>query len=684
MATFGWEEKDLSKWARVSLADFLMAALKDPADPARVLVRTPWAGLEVHLSQVEVAGEANLCGRRGQGFLQFDLDIGARLDILRPGRSFSQQQAWRAVLRLLRFEPGSQPELQVQFDDPHASVADEVSWFLKEGAAGRLLQDALARWHASALQTWIPQESSASPKDGSGTKNMLSGWRVLLASQKRQADVALQRPAEERGSSASMPSMPATQQKEQKSKDSSDALLPRLRVTGYPWLPSALAGVGGPAQTCLMPEAVPPWAGGSTILQRDTEFSDPGADVARKRARQLHDAIRRGDIARAFMLLDAESVDAAVGDEGLSAAHAAVLEGSADMLRLIIEAQADVGKKDLLGRSPLVMSLKKGSTEICKLLLENGAYEAAEVQLKGRSLREAMDQCLDFRASPELLTLIDAKERPRIQGRALLKAISQRDARTAEAALEAGASVSLADDRGDVALLALARGKWPSGQGEESSVLRLATRLCKAGADVNVCNGRGETALLFAAHRGDLALVETLLVLKADPSIANEEGSTALMYAAAAGQEQVCVTLLEAYAPPAAVNNYGLTAEQMATKRGFRSLGVLIAAHAMCPKRQEDNETSTQPAPKKAPHPTMKGSADTTTEDLMHAMRPPMFGIARPDNVARQPTHDFDYGKWDRIVEDIERQEELDDRRQSLEQHPEYVWKNGVKMRVML
>jgi len=45
---------------------------------------------------------------------------------------------------------------------------------------------------------------------------------------------------------------------------------------------------------------------------------------------------------------------------------------------------------------------------------------------------------------------------------------------------------------------------------------------------------------------------------------------------------------------------------------------------------------------------------------------------------------DWDYNRWERVVSEVEQRDEVRDRREQLEQHPEYVWRNGTKMRVML
>eukprot|EP00435_Cladocopium_sp_Y103_P053519 s83_g17.t1 len=639
-----WQEKDLSTWAKQSLPEYLSSALKDLHGP----VQTPWSSYEVHLSRVEVSGEAGLCGRKGKAVLQFDLDIGAQLDIIKATRFYDTETvegSWQAVLRIFRFEPGASPEIQVQFDDPRTEVASEVSWFFQKGLGSRLLLNALSRWYAAADKTEPGRTNHDFRYD-----DPLRPFRQRLSSAKPQkpaTKVCARKPDKE---TQIRPEVPAA--------DTG----PRARR----YLPSSLAGVYGPANQVDGLNGLKGF-NGFNFSSGGSEPSEPSRDW--NRARNLHEAILNGDFRQVFKLLGDDIVDSPVGDEGLRPIHSAILNGSPDMLELVLKAQADVGQKDALGRIPLTMALKRGSVPLTKQLLEAGAFELAEKDLQGESLKDILSQSLDFRTAPELLDLIDSKERPRRQGRALIKAIL-RDARTAEAALDAGASPSFADERGDLPLHLLARAKY-----QEESAVRLLQKLVKARADVNAGNPRGETPLLFASHRGGLAFVEALLKLRADPSLANCEGSTALMYAAHGGHEDICTVLLEAFAPAAVINQHGLTAEEMATKRGFRRLGAIIAAHAMAPKRPgeaEQVDKTTQEVVKEN---------NLDMEEVFRAMRPPF----EDQSIAKSKVKTFDdYQKWERIVEELEQQEEVEDRRQSLQKHPEFIWKNGVKMRERL
>ena len=213
------------------------------------------------------------------------------------------------------------------------------------------------------------------------------------------------------------------------------------------------------------------------------------------------------------------------------------------------------------------------------------------------------------RSGEELKGLIDSKEKPKKFGLSLLSALAQKDVRTAEAAMDSGADMSLQDDKGDTALILIAgrpgsvyrllalyrlpttclvelvrlaevKGKWKDSGGLQLRILRKAV---KAGAAVDFQNAQGNTALHFASHRGNLELAEALLKSKANPNLSNSEGNTALMYAAHGGHEELCTALLEAGAVDS-VNRAGLTAVAMAERKNFKTCAALIHAYILAPK----------------------------------------------------------------------------------------------------
>eukprot|EP00434_Breviolum_minutum_P032122 symbB.v1.2.028409.t1/scaffold3009.1/size65478/8 len=325
------QEKDLSSWAKESLPEYLSGALQD----SHGAVLTPWSSFEVRLSHVEVSGEAGLCGRKGKAVLQFDLDIGAQLDILKATRLYGLENAegsWQAILRI-HFEPGA-PEIQVQFDDPRTEVASEVTWFFQKGLGSRLLLNALSRWHAAAEPGRTESITPVSSDAFQLFQQRLSSMQKKPQKPRKLQTSSVHWTCEQRASQL------------QKVSAVGDA-------TRYPW-PSAVAGVYGPANQA-----------DSSAGHTPSQPSQPPSRKAEKldRAKKLHEAI-------AFKLLGSDIVNIPVGDEGLPSIHSAIQSGSPDMLAMVIKAQADVGRKDALGRIPLMMALKRGSIPLTKQLLE--------------------------------------------------------------------------------------------------------------------------------------------------------------------------------------------------------------------------------------------------------------------------------------------------------------------------
>jgi len=317
--------------------------------------------------------------------------------------------------------------------------------------------------------------------------------------------------------------------------------------------------------------------------------------------------------------------------------------------------------------------------------------------------------------------LIDERERPKKYGALLLTAVGQKDFRTAETSVEAGGDVNMVDDKGETPLLLLAKGKWKD---QEPQQVRLAEKACRAGADVNAQNLQGNAPLLYAAHRGNQSLVEALLQLGADTAVANNEGNTALMYAAHGGHEAICTALLEAFSPATAKNKFGLTAAETALRRGFKSCAVLIQAYEMAPKRADASgagESQSSQGPRRKEKKKQEGAKsafdyskwnalekemqeDEAFEESLRAkeqtaagkrpspkleeLGPEAFGLPAdtpwpPPDPASRRKGPFDYSRWDKIVDDIERRDKVQERYDDLQKNPQYEWRDGQKLQVI-
>lgn len=535
-----------------------------------------------------------------------------------------------------------------------------------------------------------------------------------------------------------------------------EAPLNTKKFSRYPFLPSMMMGVGGPATDWLRPKehaiGRPEWTNKiSTREPGKITSMDMVLDKARKQrentqqlasgkqstlnAIELCVAIEKGDIMKAFAKLDDETVNCPHPESGRCAVHYCVQNGTKELLEMVIEAKANVNRKDSRGQTALMLAARKHYHDLTRLLLDAGA-DATEEDDWGRSASEMVKVAPIEPDGPlknwrekmsgnpipedtakkahELKQLIEEKEKPKKYGSILITAIAGKDVRTAESAIDTGADVNAVDERGDPPLILITKGKW---KGQEGVQARLVDKVRKAGADVNLQNKQGNTALLYASHRGNFGLVEKLLSFKANVSLANSEGNTPLMYAAHGGFESMCTLLLEHFAEPATKNSFGLTAEAMAQQRGFRSCAVIIQAYEMAPKVEDAEARRDEPRrrEKKAVaqgfdyskwnalekemakdeeqeehvrEREAKEASNRKAPMTMEEMGPESFGLPNdtpwpPPDPGENRKGPFDYSRWDKIVHDVNRENFAMDRYEHLQRHPQYEWRNGEKMQII-
>lgn len=95
-----------------------------------------------------------------------------------------------------------------------------------------------------------------------------------------------------------------------------------------------------------------------------------------------------------------------------------------------------------------------------------------------------------------------------------------------------------------------------------------ALKLLAAGGDAREGGADGTTALMWAAHHGDLELVQRLIAGGADVAAVNEFGASALLEAAAIGSAPVIEALLDAGADANAANPEGETPLMVVARTG--------------------------------------------------------------------------------------------------------------------
>ncbi|MCY4410246.1 MAG: ankyrin repeat domain-containing protein, partial [Caldilineaceae bacterium] len=84
----------------------------------------------------------------------------------------------------------------------------------------------------------------------------------------------------------------------------------------------------------------------------------------------LYTAIEKGDVAMVRLLVEAGAdVNAAEGFGGNTPLHEAVEQGDAEIVKILVEAGADVEAKGYFDRTPLSLAAEEGATEIMRILL---------------------------------------------------------------------------------------------------------------------------------------------------------------------------------------------------------------------------------------------------------------------------------------------------------------------------
>uniref|UniRef100_A0A0G4HY28 Uncharacterized protein n=1 Tax=Chromera velia CCMP2878 TaxID=1169474 RepID=A0A0G4HY28_9ALVE len=244
----------------------------------------------------------------------------------------------------------------------------------------------------------------------------------------------------------------------------------------------------------------------------------------------------------------------------------AAYNGHTEIVRLLIEAKANLDLQDKRGRTALISASEAGHTEIVHLLinakaeLDRLSFTPDEYSL----LRDGQETAL-IRASSKGHTdivrlLIDAKADINAKsesGTALLRAASRSSEEIVRLLLEAGADVNISSESDRMTPLMYASG---------SGYSRIVPLLLNAKACVNTQDKRGTTALMWAASKGDTGhmrlrheqenssdhsdtmIVGLLIDSKATVDVRDEDGKTALMFASSKGHTDIVQKLLDAKA----------------------------------------------------------------------------------------------------------------------------------------
>lgn len=207
----------------------------------------------------------------------------------------------------------------------------------------------------------------------------------------------------------------------------------------------------------------------------------------------------------------------------------AIESGNIEVVRLFV-----FKKELLLGRNHLSKAIGKRSSDICLLLLSNGANPALKEYSKDQTcLHLAAKQCL-----PEVVEVICTQY-------AQLK--------------------DLKDREGNTALMLAARNQQGPSMANHADTLKTCQLLIKQGVKVNETNAMGQTALHLAVEARDNSLVELLCNSKELLEMNDKNGLTPLLLGLTEALKnlsylETCVPLITAGANPFARTPGGLNA----------------------------------------------------------------------------------------------------------------------------
>ena len=303
-----------------------------------------------------------------------------------------------------------------------------------------------------------------------------------------------------------------------------------------------------------------------------------------KRTAVLHDAVEFGqvDVVR-FLLANGAQVDAPYGGE--TALFSALHHRRQDLLKLLIEAGADVNVRNAQGYTPLMIAAQDDNLSLVRFLHGAGArfsspqeellYMASDGSVDDIRRILAQGTNVNWHYGGGVTPLIAAAQNGQTAAvkcllaagakvndfdtqndTALMFAIKSQHQSTIQALIDGGADVTLVDmggvstltqaaiylDDPDLVRLLIRRGVPLDGarslihvsplmQAAGFGHFKTAKILVAAGVDVNAQSKEGLSALMDAAMGGDLDIITLLLNAGANPTLKSRDGKSALDYA---------------------------------------------------------------------------------------------------------------------------------------------------------
>lgn len=342
------------------------------------------------------------------------------------------------------------------------------------------------------------------------------------------------------------------------------------------WKGADIAAVTGRGWTALNVAA---YAGHHDVV---SSLLDRGADIHAATTKggwtALHTAAERGDVSNALLLLRKGANIKAVTLKGLNALHCAAHAGHGQVVRALLEQQADVYSAiESSGYTALLLAAGQAHEGVLTVLLRGGA--------------DALVKTKDGRTALDLLATLE--ERNSVTSKSVIQSCRQRLQESVDRALiefhSYGNRIKIAAASDQINLRHfLNDGITISTSCSDNGKLRLILNdgstelalLFDLRADVNAARALGWLPLHLAVHHGSEGIVNTLLDLGADVNAKLlETDSTALKWAVITNKGSIVKILLERGADVTQTDNKGWTVLFWAAYYGLDGVVQQLLAH---------------------------------------------------------------------------------------------------------
>ena len=272
------------------------------------------------------------------------------------------------------------------------------------------------------------------------------------------------------------------------------------------------------------------------------------------------------------VLIDAGADIETKDDMGRSPLHWSCLSGALAVVKMLVEAGADVCGTCNHGNTCLILAACRGHTETVRYLVGLKGFQDVKVNHKCVDDLSALFCAADQKHADVVKVLIyagaDIETRNTDSWTPLIDACRKGRQPIVKMLVEAGADVRATSKKGHTCLTIAAgfghtetvrylvglpqvdlshkdkEGYTPLLAAVETAGADVAQLLIDAGADIEVKHIDGRSPLLAASHFGNLRVVEVLLKAGADVCVTDNKGETCLTRAAANGHTETVRTLL--------------------------------------------------------------------------------------------------------------------------------------------